>query len=366
MTALVDPGPPLTAAERERFSRQTMLPGMGEEGQRRLRAARVLVVGAGGLGAPCLMGLAAAGVGTLGIVDDDTVEISNLQRQLLHGAADIGRRKIDSARDRLRALDPGLVVEAHGFRLTPENAPELLARYDLVVDGSDNFATRYLVDDAAAEAGIPVVWGSVLRDEGQVTVFSAEGGVRYRDLYPDAPASAPDCGTAGVFGPLCAIVGSQMAAEGIKLVTGRGRSLLGRLVVIDALGAGWREVALRPEARRAGVGIVTAAQLRSELAGEDPPVIVDVRGADEEGGIPTSVRWDLAAIEAGEDAPPAVADADDIVLHCAIGVRSRRAAEILAARDGWRERGIRSLAGGLAAWQARDGAAASACEVPHS
>ncbi|WP_231916171.1 molybdopterin-synthase adenylyltransferase MoeB [Microbacterium karelineae] len=364
MTALVAPGPPLAPAERERFSRQIMLPGMGEDGQRRLRAARVLVIGAGGLGAPCLMGLAAAGVGTLGIVDDDAVELSNLQRQLLHGAADIGRRKIDSARDGLRAIDPDLAVEAHGIRLSPENAAELLARYDLVVDGSDNFATRYLVDDAAAAAGIPVVWGSVLRDEGQVSVFSAADRVRYRDLYPDAPSSAPDCGTAGVFGPLCAIVGSQMAAEAIKLVTGRGRTLLGRLVVIDALGASWREVALRPAATGADPGIVTAAQLRGELAGEDPPFVVDVRGPDEDGGIPDAVRWELAAIEAGQDPPRAVADAGDIVLHCAIGVRSRRAAEHLAARDGWRDRRIRSLAGGLAAWRAQEGEPAPSCAVP--
>ncbi|WP_221586226.1 ThiF family adenylyltransferase [Microbacterium sp. G2-8] len=364
MTPLVAPGPPLTAEERERFSRQIMLPGMGEEGQRRLRAARVLVVGAGGLGAPCLLGLAAAGVGVVGVIDDDAVEVSNLQRQLLHGAADVGRRKIDSARDRLRAIDPSLAVEAHDERLTPANAPALLARYDLVVDGSDNFATRYLVDEAAAAVGIPVVWGSVLRDEGQVSLFSAADGVRYRDLYPDAPASAPDCGTAGVFGPLCALIGSQMAAEAIKLVTGRGRTLLGRMIVVDALTAGWRELALRAEGDRADPGIVTAAQLRDELAGEAPPVVVDVRGADEAGGIPAAVRWELPSIESGDDPPVPIAGARDIVLHCAVGVRSQRAAEVLSARAAPRSERIRSLVGGLAAWQALEGHDATSCPTP--
>ncbi|MGW9113116.1 ThiF family adenylyltransferase [Microbacterium sp. NPDC055683] len=365
LPALVAAGPALTAAQRERYARQTMLPGMGEEAQRRLLAARVLVVGAGGLGAPALLGLAAAGVGTLGIVDADTVEVSNLQRQLLHGVRDIGRLKVDSAREGIHAIDPAVVVETHAERLTAANAAAMLARYDLVVDGSDNFATRLLVDDEAARAGIPVVWGSVLRYEGQVSVFWGARGVRFRDLYPDVPDGAPDCATAGVLGPLCALVGAQLAAEAIKLVTGVGRTLLGRVVVVDALTAGWREVSLRAEEPAPSPSLVTAAALRAALDSARPPLVIDVRAPSEPGAVPTAVRWELDAIEAGEGEPSAVADAlaagREIVVHCAAGIRSATAAGILARRHPGHP--IGSLAGGIAAWNALHDASRAGCAV---
>ncbi|HKP07982.1 MAG TPA: ThiF family adenylyltransferase, partial [Microbacterium sp.] len=241
---LVAPVPALDDEERERYSRTVMVPEIGDEGQRRLRAARVLVIGAGGLGGPTLLGLACAGVGVLGVVDADRVDLGNLQRQFLHRVRDIGRRKTRSAARAVRALNPGVEVREHAVRLTPENAPDLFADYDVVVDGSDNFATRYLVADASAARGIPCVWGSVLRFEGQVAVFWPPHGPGYRDLYPDAPAEAPTCASAGVFGPLCALVGAQLTAEVVKLVTGVGRTLLGRVAVIDALGAEWRSIAI--------------------------------------------------------------------------------------------------------------------------
>ena len=390
MTALVAPGPALSDEERERYGRQLILPGMGDAAQRRLRAARVLVVGAGGLGSPVLLALAAAGVGVLGVVDDDAVDLGNLQRQVIHRVADIGRPKTTSARDAIAARNPGIEVRAHALRLDARSAVGVLADYDLVVDGSDNFATRYLVDDTAAALGLPLVWGSVLRWEGQVGVVWAERGTRYRDLYPDAPGAALDCATAGVFGPLCALVGAQMAAEAIKLITGAGRPLLGRVVVVDALGAGWREVAFAADgttqapadgttqapadgtaqapadgAADGAVPIVSAAELRDALAGGAAPLIVDVRAPSEPGAIPHAVRWTLDEIEAGEEPPEAVRRAlverRVVVMHCALGVRSRRAAEVLRGRPEWRAHPLRSLAGGISAWHALEQAAAPTC-----
>lgn len=377
MTALVEPGEPLSDEERERYGRQLILPGMGETAQRRLRAARVLVVGAGGLGSPVLLALAAAGVGVLGVLDDDVVELGNLQRQVIHGVADLGRPKTASARDAIAARNPGVAVRTHAVRLDADNAAAVLAEYDLVVDGSDNFATRYLVDDTAAALGIPLVWGSVLRWEGQVGVVWAARGARYRDLYPDAPTGALDCATAGVFGPLCALVGAQMAAEALKLLTGTGRALIGRVVVVDAHGAGWRELAFAADGHSAdgrstdgapvAIPLVTAAELRDALGREAAPLVVDVRAPSEPGAIPHAVRWTLDAIEAGEEPPAAVrralADGREVVVHCALGVRSRRAIEVLRAREEWRGHPLRSLAGGIAAWQALDGAAESSCAV---
>lgn len=213
-------------------------------GQRRLKNAKVLVIGAGGLGSPALLYLAAAGVGTLGIIDDDDVDLSNLQRQVIHGVADVGRPKIESARDAIAALNPLVDVRLHNVRLDASNALELFADYDLILDGADNFATRYLVNDAAAILGKPYVWGSIFRFDGQVSVFWEQHGPTYRDLYPEAPpaGSVPSCGEGGVFGMLCAAVGSLMVTEAVKLITGVGRSLLGRVALFDALGGSWREI----------------------------------------------------------------------------------------------------------------------------
>lgn len=202
---LVAPGVPLSAESAERYSRQSMLPGIGAEGQRRIRAARVAVVGAGGLGTPAMGMLAGAGIGVLGIIDDDVVERSNLQRQVLHGDADVGRPKTESARDAVLASNPEIEVRLHTCRLTSDNAADVLSGYDLVLDGSDNFATRYLVDDTAAALDLPVVWGAALQFGGQLSVFWASKGYRYRMLYPSVPDAAPSCGSAGVLGPVCAI-----------------------------------------------------------------------------------------------------------------------------------------------------------------
>ncbi len=249
---LVEPGPPLSSAEVARFSRHLLLPTLGPDGQRRLRNARVCVVGAGGLGSPVLQYLAAAGVGTLGIVDSDHVELSNLQRQVVHVVADLGRAKVASAAESVAAIDPAITVVRHELRLAPENV-ELLTRYDLVIDGTDNFATRYLVNDACVRWGLPEVWGSVLRFDAQVSVFwgrppvdSGLAAVQLRDLFPEPPepGSVPSCADAGVLGALCGQVGSLMAVEAVKLITGIGRPLLGRVLVLDALEQRWTEIPL--------------------------------------------------------------------------------------------------------------------------
>ncbi|MDX1493221.1 MAG: molybdopterin-synthase adenylyltransferase MoeB, partial [Longimicrobiales bacterium] len=239
--------PDLERDELYRYARHLALPEVGFEGQKRLKAGRVLCVGAGGLGSPLAMYLAAAGVGTLGLVDFDTVDESNLQRQLLHGTSDVGRSKLDSATDRLRELNPHVEVVPHRERLSSENALEILADYDVVVDGTDNFPTRYLVNDACVLLGKPNVYGSVFRWEGQVSVFATEDGPCYRCLFrePPPPGLVPDCAEGGVLGVLPGIIGTAQAMETIKLLLGVGRTLAGRLLIFDALEMTWREVALR-------------------------------------------------------------------------------------------------------------------------
>ncbi|NTW40127.1 MAG: adenylyltransferase/sulfurtransferase MoeZ, partial [Cellulomonadaceae bacterium] len=224
---LVEPGPPLTAEQAERYARHVSLAGLGRLAQRRLLGARVLVVGAGGLGSPVLLYLAAAGVGTLGVVDHDVVDLSNLQRQVLHGSADVGRPKVDTAREGVARLDQAVTVHVHPVRLDASTALETLAGYDVVVDATDNFPARYLLDDACALLGLPLVWGSIHQHDGQVTVFWADPpaghpGVTYRDVFPEAPApgTVPSCAEAGVLGALCGTIGSLMASEVVKLVTG--------------------------------------------------------------------------------------------------------------------------------------------------
>ena len=241
---LVEPAADLTTAEIERYSRHLLVPEIGAIGQRRLKNARVLVIGAGGLGSPALLYLAAAGIGTLGIVDDDIVELSNLQRQVIHGEGDIGRSKLASAHDAIAELNPLVRVRLHDTRLDSRNALDLFADYDLILDGSDNFATRYLVNDAAAILGKPSVWGSIYRFDGQVSVFWERHGPTYRDLYPEAPGdgSVSSCAEGGVFGMLCAAIGSVMVTEAVKLITGVGETLLGRVLLFNALASSWREI----------------------------------------------------------------------------------------------------------------------------
>lgn len=372
---LVDPAADLSPDEVERYSRHLIIPEIGAIGQRRLKNAKVLVIGAGGLGSPALLYLAAAGVGTLGIVDDDDVDLSNLQRQIIHGVADVGRPKIESARDAIAALNPLVDVQLHNVRLDASNALELFAGYDLILDGADNFATRYLVNDAAAILGKPYVWGSIFRFDGQVSVFWEQFGPTYRDLYPEAPppGSVPSCGEGGVFGMLCAAVGALMVTEAVKLITGVGRSLLGRLALYDALGGTWREIKVTrdPAAARiteltdyeAFCGItptadagtehtVTATQLATMLASRKAGLkdfrLVDVReqGEYEIVRIEGSELIPQGRILAGEAWPDLPQDAE-IVFHCKAGTRS--AAVLSAARAAGYER-VSHLEGGILAW----------------
>ena len=250
---LVEPAAELTREEVARYSRHLIIPDLDLDGQKRLKNARVLVIGAGGLGSPTLLYLAAAGVGTIGIVEFDVVDESNLQRQIIHGQSDIGRSKAESARDSVLEINPLVDVRLHEFRLEPENAVELFEQYDLILDGTDNFATRYLVNDAAVLAGKPYVWGSIYRFEGQVSVFWEDApdglGLNYRDLYPEPPppGMVPSCAEGGVLGILCASIASVMGTEAIKLITGIGEPLLGRLMVYDALDMTYRTIKIRKD-----------------------------------------------------------------------------------------------------------------------
>ncbi len=386
---LVDPGPPLTPEEVQRFSRQLVLPALGETGQRRLSRARVCVVGAGGLGSPALLYLAAAGIGTLGIVDDDDVDPTNLARQVLYDAADVGRAKVHRAAERLAALHPDVVLRTRRCRLTAQNARELLQNYDVVVDGTDNFPTRYLVNDACAHLGIPLVWGSVLRFDAQVSVFwsrppatSDFEPVTLRDLFPAPPADdVPSCADAGVLGALCGQVGSLMAVEVLKLVTGIGEPLLGRVLVLDALGARWIEVPLRstgtagvrstfpggdaehrniydelppeesPPARAYPAEISAdelAIAVRTRAEGSSALVLLDVRDPDERtvASIPGSSPMTLTQLltESGRSTLPRHSP---VVVYCRSGIRSALAARALQ-EAGFAQ--VRSLAGGIEAW----------------
>ncbi|MBP2413601.1 adenylyltransferase/sulfurtransferase [Arthrobacter stackebrandtii] len=374
---LVEPGPPLAQEELERYSRHALIPEIGLEGQRRLRNARVLVIGAGGLGSPALLYLAAAGVGTLGVIDDDTVELSNLQRQVIHGVHDIGRSKLESARDSVLELNPGVNMVLHNVRLDSSNALELFAGYDVILDGADNFATRYLVNDAAAILGKPYVWGSILRFDGQVSVFWDRFGPNYRDLYPEppAPGTVPSCAEGGVFGMLCASVGAMMVTEAVKLITGIGQTLLGRLLIFDALTSRWREIRIAKDPAAAPItelidyeifcGLVPAEkndgdlisvdELASRLArrenGEDDFVLVDVREPVEFqiARIPGSVLVPLGGIRDGS-ALGALPQDKALILHCKAGTRSAQALASLRAA-GFAD--VVHLEGGIDAWQSR-------------
>lgn len=374
---LVEPAADLTREEITRYSRHLIMPAMGMEGQRRLKAARVLVIGAGGLGSPVLLYLAAAGVGTIGIVEFDVVEESNLHRQVIHGQSDIGRAKARSARDTLREVNPFVDIRLHEVALAPDNAVEMFTGYDLIVDGTDNFATRYLVNDAAALAGKPYVWGSIHRFEGQMSVFWEDapggGGITYRDLYPEPPPPGlvPSCAEGGVLGVLCASVGSVMATEAVKLITGIGQTLLGRLLVYDALAMTHRTIRIRKDPAtpkiaelvdyrafcdlRADTGgqadagsAITPHELRALLDSGREVALIDVR---------ERVEWDINHIEGAELIPKSTIDAGPglarlprdrmSVLYCKTGVRSAEALETV------RKAGFSDavhLQGGIAAW----------------
>jgi adenylyltransferase/sulfurtransferase len=300
--------PDLGRDELYRYARHLALPGVGVDGQRKLKAGRVLCVGAGGLGSPLALYLAAAGVGTLGMVDFDTVDESNLQRQLLHGTSDVGRSKLDSAADRIAEVNPHVELVRHATELTSENALEILSGYDVVVDGTDNFPTRYLVNDACVLLGKPNVYGSVFRWEGQVSVFATEGGPCYRCLFrePPPPGLVPNCAEGGVLGALPGIIGSAQAMEAIKLLLGVGRTLAGRLLIFDALEMNWREVALR---RNPACPVCGDEPTQKELIDYEVFCGVKPPAAGEEFGTDGAARFDEIEVEEvarlleGPDAP---------------------------------------------------------------
>jgi molybdopterin/thiamine biosynthesis adenylyltransferase/rhodanese-related sulfurtransferase len=371
--------PGLSSNEIMRYSRHLILPEVGMEGQRRLKAARVLLVGTGGLGSPLALYLAAAGVGTLGLVDFDVVDESNLQRQVIHGTSSVGRPKIDSAAERIADVNPNVRVVKHETRLTSENALEILAGYDVVVDGTDNFPTRYLVNDACVLLGKPNVYGSIFRFEGQLSVFWAEKGPCYRCLFrdPPPPGLVPSCAEGGVIGVLPGIIGTLQALETVKLVLGVGEPMIGRFLLFDALDLTWRELKLRKDPGcpvcgehptqtglidyeqfcagpvslvepASAVAEITPAELAARLRAGERPTIVDVREAHE---------WDIVNLQEhgarliplGElEARLAELDpSQEIVVHCKMGGRSAKAAARLAEAGFAR---ILNLSGGILAW----------------
>jgi sulfur-carrier protein adenylyltransferase/sulfurtransferase len=374
---LVEPAAELTVDEVRRYSRHLIIPDVGMTGQKRLKNAKVLVVGAGGLGSPALMYLAAAGVGTLGIVEFDVVDESNLQRQIIHGQSDVGRPKGESARDSVREINPYVDVVLHGERLDTSNVLDIFGQYDLIVDGTDNFATRYLVNDACVLLGKPYVWGSIYRFDGQASVFWAEHGPNYRDLYPEPPppGMVPSCAEGGVLGVLCASIGSIMATEAIKLVTGIGETLLGRLVIFDALEMTYRQVKVRKDpdaepitglidydafcgaisdeaAEAAADSTISVHQLQEMLsaraAGSSDFLLIDVREPNEYeiNRIPGAVLIPKGQFLDGSALEKLPADRR-VVLHCKSGQRS---AEALAVLKGAGFADAVHVGGGVSAW----------------
>jgi adenylyltransferase/sulfurtransferase len=376
---LVEPAESLSIDEVRRYSRHLIIPDVAMDGQKRLKNAKVLCIGAGGLGSPALMYLAAAGVGTLGIVEFDVVDESNLQRQIIHGQSDVGRSKAESARDSVREINPLIQVNVHEQRLDSSNVLELFAQYDLVVDGTDNFATRYLVNDACVLLGKPYVWGSIYRFDGQASVFWAEYGPCYRCLYPEPPppGMVPSCAEGGVLGVLCASIGSIQATEAIKVLTGIGEPLLGSLMVYDALEMNYRKIKVRKdpncavcgehptvtelidyeafcgvvseEAQQAAAGsTITALELKDLIDSEKPIHLVDVREPAEFEivSIPGATLIPKDEILRG-DALANLPQDKQIVMYCKTGVRS---AETLAAVKNAGFSDAVHVQGGVTAW----------------
>ena len=382
MTATLDPGamthdrtlPELSREELIRYSRHLLLPEVGLDGQRKLKAARVLLVGAGGLGSPAALYLAAAGVGTLGIVDFDVVDITNLHRQILHGTSDVGRSKLESAISRLREVNPHVTVEPHETRLTSANALQIIRQYDVVVDGTDNFATRYLVNDACVLTNRPNVYGSIFRFDGQVSVFCTPDGPCYRCVYREPPPAGlvPSCAEGGVLGILPGIVGTLQATEALKLVLGIGEPLIGRLNLVDALGARLRTVRIAKDPTCPACGTrelqqlidydafcgvtdvpdeapmleITPRELAARLARADDVVLIDVREPYEH-AIARIHGARLVPLGAFADAIPSLDRQRDIVIHCRSGARSANAVRQLQAAGFTR---VWNVAGGILRW----------------
>ncbi len=380
---LVEPAAELTLDEVRRYSRHLIIPDVGMPGQKRLKNAKVLCVGAGGLGSPALMYLAAAGVGTLGIVEFDTVDESNLQRQIIHGQSDIGRSKAESARDSVVEINPLITVNVHEMRLDSTNVMDLFSQYDLIVDGTDNFATRYLVNDACVLLEKPYVWGSIYRFDGQASVFWAEYGPCYRCLYPEPPppGMVPSCAEGGVLGVLCASIGSIQVTEAIKLLAGIGDPLVGRLMIYDALEMTYRQVKIRKDPNCAvcsdhptvtelidyeafcGSISVEAAEAAKEstISVKDLKVLLDARERGEDDFVLIDVRepgeYEIVQIDGSILIPKgkfldgsAIGDLPTdkrIILHCKVGGRS---AEALAVVKGAGFNDAVHVGGGILAW----------------
>jgi molybdopterin/thiamine biosynthesis adenylyltransferase/rhodanese-related sulfurtransferase len=375
--------PSLTNDDLGRYSRHLILPEVGMEGQQRLKAAKVLCVGAGGLGSPLALYLAAAGIGTLGLIDFDVVDASNLQRQIIHSTKDIGRKKIDSAQDKLNALNPALNVVKHDVMLTSANALEIFAQYDIIADGTDNFQTRYLVNDACVLLNKPNAYGSIFRFEGQASIFATEEGPCYRCLYPEPPPPGlvPSCAEGGVLGILPGLIGTIQATEVIKLILGKGEPLIGRLLLVDALTMRFRELKLRknPECPvcgpnptvtelidynqfcgisaepahdapiKNGIPQISVKELKSRLdkkeAHNDNFLLLDVREPYE-----VQIAQIGGKLIPQNDVPNRLGElnpSQEIIVHCRSGARSQKIAEFLKA-NGFEK--VSNLAGGILAW----------------
>lgn len=369
----------LTKAEYERYSRHIILPEVGLDGQKRLKAASILCIGAGGLGSPLLVYLAAAGIGRIGIVDFDIVDSSNLQRQIVHGTSWVGKPKLESAKHRILEINPSCQVDLYNARLSSENALEILKPYDIVVDGTDNFPTRYLVNDACVMLGKPNVYGSIFRFEGQATVFNYQDGPNYRDLFPEPPppGMVPSCAEGGVLGVLCGIIGSIQATETIKIILGMKDTLSGRLLLYNAKEMRFRELKLRPnpirpvidklidydqfcgipqakaqeEQQRMAMQEMTVQELKQLLdSGSNDFVLIDVRNPNEYeiAKIPGATLIPLSEIEQGPGVEKikAMLNGHRLIAHCKMGGRSAKALGIL------KQAGIEGInvKGGITAW----------------
>lgn len=369
----------LTKDDYERYSRHLILPEVGLEGQKRLKAAAVLCIGTGGLGSPLLLYLAAAGIGRIGIVDFDVVDHSNLQRQVIHGTSWVGKPKIESAKNRIHEINPDCQVDLYETRISSENALDILKPYDVVVDGTDNFPTRYLVNDACVLLDKPNVYGSIFRFEGQATVFNYEGGPNYRDLYPEPPppGMVPSCAEGGVLGVLCGIIGTIQATETVKIIIGQGNTLSGRLMLYNALDMNFRELKLRPNPVRpvieklidyeqfCGIPQAKAEEAQQQMdisemtvgdlkdlidSGAKDYVLLDVRNPHEYeiAQIPGSVLIPLSEIENGPGVEKVkeMLNGHRLIAHCKMGGRSAKALGIL------KQAGIEgtNVKGGITAW----------------
>lgn len=365
----------LSKDELARYSRHLLLPEFGAEGQKSLKASRVLLIGAGGLGSPCILYLAAAGVGTIGLIDFDVVEESNLQRQVIHGVSDIGRKKIESARDSILEINPTLSVELFDERIDKSNAIDIISQFDLVIDGTDNFPTRYLVNDACVIAAKPYVWGSIFRFEGQVSVFWEQApdgkGRNYRDLYPEPPPPehAPSCSEGGVLGVLCAAIGAAMATEAIKLISGIGDVLLGKLLTYDALDMDYKKFpiqkstgrvvpkeltdyeffcGIRPVVAKDEVPVVSVFELKKLLGSKEPPALIDVREKTELDIV--NLQEAISHPKSGIDFK-AIANNfdknDPLIVMCKSGGRSKEVVKQLI-DHGYSD--VKNLEGGIMRW----------------